>query len=134
MSSIGKNRRLTRPGLRCYLGQRFECRLGEPVTLHQKYSTVRQEIPFSGAFDAFGDDCNVQLRTHCDNPSDDRLTNTVAIDIADQCHVEFDQVRLEISQQIEPRVARAEIVDGGLEAEFPVFTQNISQMAIVIYV
>ncbi|MPN60815.1 hypothetical protein SDC9_208547 [bioreactor metagenome] len=41
---------------------------------------------------------------------------------------------MEIGQQVQPRIARAEIVDGSFEAEFAVFTQNIRQMAMVIYV
>src|SRR5471032_247096 len=126
--------RSVRPGVRWNLGQGFECRPGEPVTLHQKYSAVGQEVALAGTFDAFGNDSNAQLLTDCDNPLDDYLTDTILVDIANQRHVEFDQVRLEIGQQVQPRIAGTEIVDGGLEAEFAVFTQNIGQMAIVIYV
>lgn len=53
---------------------------------------------------------------HRDGMFDDFLPRIIGIDAADQRHVEFDDIRLEVGQQAKAGMAGSEIVDRCAEA------------------
>jgi len=60
------------------------------------------------------------LAAHDDDGAHDGLLHSVVVDVADQLHVDFDEVGLKIGKQAEAGIAGAEIVDRRGESEPPV--------------
>src|SRR5690348_13329954 len=67
--------------------------------------------------DALGDDGGAELAGERGHRADDATLGGVALDVADQRHVELDDLGLERGERGEAGVAGAEIVDGDAEAE-----------------
>lgn len=86
---------------------------------------IEQEITLCRGLDAFGDHLDAHLVAQADQMLDDGLAGRVLVDLPDQIHIDLDQVRLEIRQQLQPRIAGPEIVDGGLEAAALVLAKNL---------
>lgn len=72
---------------------------------------------------------NPQLRTKSHHVSDDPLANPVLINTPDKANVQLEQVRLEIREEIEARVTRAEVVDSREEAARAVRSKDIEEMS-----
>ena len=71
-----------------------------------------QGAAFVGGLDAFADDLDAQFLAHRNGAADDGLAWAALVDAADQVHVQLDDVRLEVGQQVEPGKARTEVVEG----------------------
>ncbi len=90
-----------------------------------------QECQLGFGFDPFGDDFDAQGGADPKDAAYDRLLYHVLVDITDQRHVQLDDVRLELGQQIQPRIACTEIVDGGFEALAFVLGNDAFEMILV---
>lgn len=63
---------------------------------------------------------------------DDGLTNLVLINIPNQFHIQFDQVGLDFSKQVQACITGAEIINGRFEAALLVVLDNATQVGEVV--
>lgn len=66
----------------------------------------------------------MQLLTHADYATDNRLCGTTFVDITNEIHVEFDNIRLKVGEHVQAGVPRAEIDNRGQEPHLLVFPQH----------
>jgi hypothetical protein len=66
--------------------------------LEQFDTLVLQHSKLARGFYAFGDDPNRQLAAHRQNAFDNHLTPQVRVNVANQRHVQFDEVGLDFGQ------------------------------------
>src|SRR5690606_6415416 len=104
---------------------------GEQVTLEQVNPHALQLAQLAVGFDALGDHLDIQHAAHAENALNDGLAYRIGVDAAHQRHVQFDDVRLELGQQVEPRIAGANVVDGGLEFLPLVLVDDVLQVLLV---
>src|SRR5690606_22786708 len=100
-----------------HVRQRLEARAGEQIALEQIDAQAAQRQVLLDALDTFGDHRNVELAADTDDAFDNRAACAALVDIADQFHVDLDDVWLKLCQQTQPRIASPEVVDRGLEAK-----------------
>lgn len=98
-------------------GKALEGRAGEEVSLKVADVLFGEPDEFGLGFDAFGNDADVEPGAGGEDGAEDRLAGRVALDAADEAHVELDVVGLEVGEQGEAGVGGAEVVDGEADAE-----------------
>src|SRR5690606_19531122 len=111
--------------------QGLEGGLGEQVALAQGHPLGPTNLKLLEGFHPLGDHPDVHLLRHLDNAADDGATPRVAVDVADEAHIQLDQVGLEVRQHAEPGVAGAKVVDGGVKAPLPVVLDDLPQVRVV---
>lgn len=84
--------------------------------LHQLDPQIRDGRQFGRGLDALGDDRDVQFATDMHPILRDGRTQAVRVEAARPRHVELDDVGLEVGEQLQSRVAGAEVVDCRVEA------------------
>jgi hypothetical protein len=83
----------------------LRCRYGlckgwprKEIPLKQFDSFGEQEFQFALGLNAFSDDPEFEHATSLDDPSDDCLSRSVLVDIPNESHIDFDVIRLKISE------------------------------------
>src|SRR5690606_13800925 len=104
-------------------------RPGKVIALEQLNPEVLQGGQFPRGFNALGNNLNGQVATDLEDAVGDCPASLVGVDIADQGHVQLDQVGVEFRQQIEAGIAGAKIVDGGEKAPLLIVLNDAAQMA-----
>jgi hypothetical protein len=82
--------------------------------------------------DPFGQNPNTEIAGYPDNAGQDDLTGRTLVNVADQIHVDLDQVGLEFGEEVQTGVAGTEIVDSRDEALPLVLADNPLDVAHVI--
>src|SRR4029079_11863266 len=88
----------------------------EQVTLQQIAAEPYESIALGGGLHALGHDRHRHLAAQAGYAANDALFRLVGVDIADQRHIELYDLGLELGEAREPRVTRAEVIDGDPEA------------------
>ncbi len=99
----------------------------QQVALHQADAQVLQAAVFVFGFHPFGNQADVQFAADVGHAADDHLTGSPLLDIAHQCHVQLDDVGLEISQQVQARITGTKVINRGEKADALVFTEDLGQ-------
>ena len=94
------------------------------VTLEQRYASRAQNGEFVVVFDALGEDGNIKRMRNADYAGHDHLLGAALIDIAQQLHVDLDQVRLKPRQQTQTGISRAEIIQRRPEAQLAIYLDD----------
>jgi hypothetical protein len=102
-----------------------------PRCWQEEFRIEQESGRHSRGFNAFGDYAQIEFVTGRHDPVHDGAAHAVLVDVARQCHVQFDVVRLEFRKQVESGISRTEIVNGGPEADPFVFPENIGQVGVV---
>jgi hypothetical protein len=93
------------------VGDGFEWRGAEVISLGVAYTESAQSVEFVVSFDAFGDDLCAGLGREADQRCREGATDWVHIDAADQVAVELDEVRGEFEDVSKTGIARAGVVN-----------------------
>jgi hypothetical protein len=110
--------------MRIDFGKRPERRLGEKEPLHEVDPGAGQKIALLGGLDAFGERDDAKAAAKIDDAFDDDLFGGMHVNAANQIDVDLDEVRLKPRQQVQSRVAGAEVVDHSFDAQRPVFAER----------
>ena len=100
--------------------ERHQGGFGKMVTLEQRYAGRAQNGEFVVVFDALSENGNIKRMRNADNAGHDHLLGAALIDIAQQLHVDLDQVRLKPRQQTQTGISGAEIIQRGPEAQLAI--------------
>lgn len=92
-------------------------RLAEIVTLDFVAAMCRQKGGLQRVLDTLGDRGQLEAAGECDDGADDRLVAGVTTDAGDEGTVDLQRIDGQALQVGERGVARAEIVDGQMDAE-----------------
>ena len=90
------------------------------IALKQPNAGRRQGLELRFRLHAFREDLNPQIGGDSRQPPHDRLPRLAVVDAAQNLHVDLDKVGLKFGEQSQSRIARAEIVERGQEAEFAI--------------
>ena len=86
------------------------------IALHERDPEPAQGIALRRGLDTLGQNGDPEGAGDRDDARDDRVPSRIRIDAAHELHVDLDEIGPEIRQQVEPREAGAEIVEGRQEA------------------
>ena len=89
----------------------LESRLGEQISLKQPHPCLRQPAVLLQGLDSLGNHVNPEFKADMADRTSNCLTRPVAFYAAYKAHVEFDLIRLEIGEQVEPGMPRAKVID-----------------------
>jgi hypothetical protein len=89
----------------------LESRLGEQISLKQPHTCIRQPAVLLHGLDSLGNHVNPEFKADMADRASNGLTWPVAFYAAYKAHVEFDLIRLEIGEQVEPGMPRAKVID-----------------------
>lgn len=115
-------------GLARDLRQHLHLRSREVVPLQQVNAQIAQAQRFLARLDALGDYGDAELGAHARDRVRDEAPYAVLVNVARQSHVDLDDVRLELREQIQPRMAGPEIIDRRAHAVAFVFGEDRHQM------
>lgn len=89
---------------------------GEQIALEEADLLTDKELIFGEGFHPFGDDVDVEVVAGATDGAEDVLTGPGALDAADEAHIEFDEVGVEVVEKSKAGVSGAEVVDGKANA------------------
>jgi len=99
-------------------GQGFKGRAREIVSLKNVDAEVAQGIEFVGGLDTLGDDLNVERVAQVADGLDEAMAGGVEMDVADDVHVNLDDLGDEVGEEREAGVAGSEIIEREVEGIF----------------
>src|ERR1035438_1463115 len=83
-----------------YWREGLESRFCEQITLKQPHTRIREPPILLLGFHSFSNHVNPEFEADLSNGANNSLTRPVAFNAAHERHVEFDQVWLEIREQV----------------------------------
>lgn len=122
-----------RPGQRVHLSRGLEGRPAKQVALHQPDAFVIEEVTLAAGFHPFGQYLDAEFAAHAQHAACHGPAWTAAVDVAHQSHVDLDDDGLEVGQQVQPRIADTDIVNGGQQAHALVLAKDLCKALAVAY-
>jgi hypothetical protein len=110
----------------------FESRPCEEVALEEPDILVGEPAILGECFDSLSDHVDVEFKASQTNGAHDGLAGTWALDAADEPHVEFDLVRLQVAENIKIGPGCAKVVDGEAQSELSIFLEQACEMSTVL--
>src|SRR5687768_2955196 len=86
-------------------------RAGDEVALQQIAAQLDQRVGLGLGLDALADHRHAMLAAQLRDRADQALLQRMSVDVADQGHVELDEVSVERANGAHPRVASSKVVD-----------------------
>ena len=89
---------------------------GENIALHGVATDSPQKVHLLGQLDALGHSGQVQGVGHADHAFDHGALTGRSLGVAEELHVQLEHVEVDVFQQVQGGIARAEVVHGPAEA------------------
>jgi len=114
------------------LGQRLESRPGKVVPLETVDTQGLEAGEFLRGLDTLGDGPDRQITTYLQYSFYDRLAGPVGINVPYQLQIQFDEIGIELSQQIQTRITGAELIYGSAKTALTLMVADIAKVLFVL--